>query len=149
MRLAAEDYRDAAAEHVATARLLHDAGRYAAAHYLAGLAVECILRAYRRRMDPAFDARHDLEQLMLASGFGQAVSRLKQPEQRDVETAFAEVVVRWRNNLRYGSEGLLRRFLKAQLLDRGIRGNYLKENSRRICDGAEVIVEAGLRLWSR
>ena len=34
----AEIYRDAAQEHIALAKELHDGGRYVMAHYLAGLA---------------------------------------------------------------------------------------------------------------
>lgn len=147
MRLAADDYRDAAAEHIETARLLHDAGRDAAAHYIAGLAVECVFRAYRRRQDPTFDARHDLDQLFVLSGFAGTVADRAPNSRSAIKRALVEGIIRWRNSHRFGSEETLRRFLKSQKLDRGIRGDFLKENSRRICEASDVIVRRGLRLW--
>lgn len=100
MRVAADDYRGAAEKRVVTARPLHEAGRYAAAHYVAGLAVECLFRAYRRRIDPEFDARHDLDQLFVVSGFTAQVATQSPRSGRAIKETLAEVVVRWRNSRR-------------------------------------------------
>lgn len=147
MRLAAEDYRDAAGEHIETARMLHETGRHAAAHYMAGLAVECILRAYRHRLDPEFDARHDLDRLFVVSGFADRVTERASNSRSSIKTALVEVVIRWRNSQRFGSRETLRRYLKSQKLDRGIRGDFLKESSRRMCEASDFIVKTGLRIW--
>ena len=60
MTFGASDYKIAAEEHVSAARELYVRQRYVLAHYVAGLAVECMLRAYRGRIDPVFYGRHDL-----------------------------------------------------------------------------------------
>jgi len=147
MRLTAADYREAAEEHVETARRLHEAARYPAAHYMAGLAVECLFRAYRHRMDPEFDARHDLRQLFIVSGFPEVVHSLRDAERIAITKALDVPFKRWRNNQRFGSERTLRRFLKQEKLDRGIRGNILKENSRLMVVAAAFVVEVGMRKW--
>lgn len=69
MTFGADSYKAAAHEHVNAARELYNRQRYALAHYVAGLAVECMLRAYRCRIDSVFDSRHDLHDLARKSGF--------------------------------------------------------------------------------
>lgn len=54
---------------MAQARALYERGdSYALAMYAAGLAVECILRAFKMRRTNVFDDRHDLLLLFQASG---------------------------------------------------------------------------------
>jgi HEPN domain-containing protein len=60
MNSVAENYYKAAFERIKDANLLHDEERYPLAMYDSGLAVECLLRAFRVLRYPAFDARHDL-----------------------------------------------------------------------------------------
>ena len=68
LNLTADDYRWASLERIRAAEQLHGDAMYSSAIYFAGVAVECILRAYRVRIDPAFDSRHDLADLLKASG---------------------------------------------------------------------------------
>ncbi len=139
----AEIYRDAAQEHKTLAVELHEAGRYVMAHYVAGLAVECILRAYRYRFDPAFDARHDLKALYAASRFGNTVP----PEDEEgISEVFAEVVRRWSNSHRFRSERALHDYLRQAGL--GHKGKFVRESSRRIVSAAIRIVEQGVRHWN-
>ena len=84
MNLTADDYRWAALDRIRAAEVLHAAGKYGSAIYLAGVAVESMLRAYRVRVDPEFDARHDLRQLLTASGLENYV-----PEKRRAEVGAA------------------------------------------------------------
>ena len=94
----AETYREAALEHASLAwRLHHESCQYAPAHYWAGLAVECMLRAYRLGHQPGFDSRHDLAELARDSRFYDYVPSR---QAREVAAAMLEVVVRWRNDLR-------------------------------------------------
>jgi len=58
-----ETYRAAAKEHLSRAQAQFDADEYFLAHYLAGLAVECHLRALMRQRSNDFDPRHDLVEL--------------------------------------------------------------------------------------
>ena len=149
MRFSADDYREAAEERAEDARTLYEAGRYALAHYTAGLAVECLLRAYRRRSDPDFDSRHDLQQLYVASGFMHVVSSVGDRQRAAALTWLDVLLPRWRNNHRYLSERSFRHFLKQEGLDRGVRGNYVKENSRLVVDAASRLVQLGVGRWLR
>lgn len=146
MRFTAEAYRQAALEHVATARELYDADppRYVMAHYVAGLAVECMLRAYRHWIDTEFDERHDLRALYKAARFDEIVPAALQEK---IGTARSIVDSQWQNNHRFCSEEYLRLFFKRGALDRGIRGDFLKERTRRIVNAAFEIVSLGNRQW--
>src|SRR5262245_18567646 len=69
MQFTGEEYYQAAIERMRQARELHGSREsYALAMYCSGLAVECILRAYRWRIEPSFEGRHDLDDLFKASG---------------------------------------------------------------------------------
>ena len=142
----AEVYRIASQEHITAAVELHEAGRYVLAHYVAGMAVECLLRAYRFRRDKRFDERHDLRELFRAARFDEAI-----PEERrtQIVAALTEVIRRWNNDFRFRSEASLRVYLKVGQLDRGIRGNVLKESSRRIVNAASTLIELGVNRWNR
>lgn len=115
------------------------------AHYVAGLSVECLFRAYRRLETDEFDERHELRDLV------RTFYRRLESEQLNrqiVGEALGTVVARWLNNHRYRSEDELRKFLKRRLLDRRIKGDFLKENSRRIVDAAQTIVGIGDAQWN-
>ena len=142
----AEGYRTAAEEHVTAARELHEAGQYVLSHYVAGLAVECLFRAYRFRFDPEFDARHDLHALYRASRFDALI-----PEgvKTEVSAALSEVILRWNNDYRFRSAASLRTHLRKAGLSRSIKGDFVKESSRRITEAAFRIVNLGVSLWNR
>lgn len=147
MHLTAEDYRWAALARIGAAERLHTDAKYASAIYLAGVAVECILRAYRVRVDPEFDSRHDLRDLLTASGLQDYV-----PEKRRAEIAAAlgDVWARWRNDYRYASDDRVLRDLRDRGLTLGIKGDQrtqLKENSRRVFEKAHVLVGLGVARW--
>ncbi len=139
----AEIYREAATDHVRLARELHDAGRYVMSHYLAGLAVECILRAYQYRVSPVFSGRHDLQTLYRDAKFDNGMT----PEQKiDTVAALTDVTRRWSNSHRYRSEDALRLFLRRANI--GHTGKFVRESSRRITNAAAVIVETGVLRWN-
>jgi len=138
----AETYRAVAVEHSALATDLHDSGRYIMAHYLAGLAVECMFRAYRYRIDPVFDARHSLDALYAAADFAAVLSTA---EEETVTVALTEVVRRWSSNHRFRSERALRGYLRQTNLGR--TGKFVRESSRLIVNAAIVIVDQGELHW--
>jgi HEPN domain-containing protein len=146
MSFNAEVYLAAARERTEEVDELYRARRYVLAHYLAGVAVECILRAYRYRRDPEFDARHDLYRLLHSSGMIQA---LRPDEIYAANAALASVNFRWANDFRYRSEADLRKHLKRIGADRGIKGNVLKENARRSMEAASSFVRIGVKAWKR
>ena len=65
----AQTYRAAALEHLDRADRLHADSDFFLAHFVAGLAVECHLRAYLRQTTDVFDSKHDLARLARESRF--------------------------------------------------------------------------------
>lgn len=139
----AEIYREAAREHISLAQELHRTGRYVMSHYLAGLAVECILRAYQYRLSPIFSGRHDLQLLYRDAKFDDGMVPQNKAE---AYTALIEVSRRWSNSHRYRSENALRLFLRRANLGR--TGKFVRESSRKITNAATIIVEIGVLRWN-
>lgn len=147
MNLTADEYRWAALTRIRAAEQLHTAAMYSSAIYLAGVAVECILRAYRVRADAEFDSRHDLPGLLRASGLRDYVPAKRRAE---VAAALGDVWSRWRNDYRYASDDRVLRDLREKGLTLGIKGdprNQLKENSRRVFEKAHELVGLGVERW--
>jgi HEPN domain-containing protein len=144
MRIEAADYFAAAQERLDEAKLLFEKERYALALYIAGVAVESLLRAYIFRLEPKLEAAHNLELLLETSNLRSLVTTV---ESQQLFAAIADLYVRWRNDLRYTSNARLRRRLKKQKLDRGIRGDFLKENCRFAIAKASTILKVGVSKW--
>lgn len=141
MRIEADDYLEAAWERWNDALRLHENGRYSFSLYTAGLAVESMLRAYLVRRKPEFDERHDLLLLLDGSNLEQFLTTR---ERAAIFAAITDVFNRWKNDFRFASEKRLRRHLKKLKLDRSIRGDYLKENSRISLEAAEKVIQKGV-----
>jgi hypothetical protein len=140
----AQVYRDAAGEHITVAQELYNAGRYVLANYLAGLSVECMLRAYRHMVDPNFDSRHDLDRLYSVARFADATPK------RHIESitaALGTVMLLWSNDHRFLTLSALRKRWAERGLFKGIRGNFEKELVRRTVNAAEQIVAIGAARW--
>jgi len=144
MKVTEDSYRIAAINHASTAQDLVDNGRYPIAAYLAGLAVECMLRAYSHRIIGEFDARHDLRLWFRRSKFESVVPTIRADE---TDQAFTTVAAQWSNSQRYYSVELLRAEWKAAELDRGIRGDFVKERTRRLVNASWKIVRLGEEQW--
>ncbi len=138
MRIEPNDYLEAARDRITDAHNLYEIGRYSFSLYAAGLAVESLLRAYRVLKNPEFDERHDLRLLFAESGVEELVTV---SEHSEITTLVFAVHLRWKNDLRFASEDRLKRRLKKLQLDRGIRGNFVKENCRISVDAASKIVK--------
>src|SRR5438876_11495942 len=120
----AETYRDAAAEHITVAGELYDSGRFLHANYLAGLSVECVLRAYRVMIDPEFDSRHEIDKLYKLAKFADVVP----PRQaEEIGASLGDVLALWSNDHRFLSQGALRKRWTKHKLYEGIKGDFLKE----------------------
>jgi hypothetical protein len=122
-----------------------------------GVAVECLLRAFKGRRDPRFDERHDLLRLFAASGMLHTDSdklRAKgwtddqiDSHRRTLQVAVNEIVRVWANNYRFASEERLRAYLKQVTGYQKIKGDYLKEISRRFLSSAQEFMNKGVLLW--
>src|SRR5437870_2801457 len=114
MNLRREEYRLAALERINDSGALRRNGRHPAAMYFAGVAAECMLRAWHRESTP-FDERHDVVKL-----FRGCDDRLANLARGRLRTAILTIHLLWSNGLRYADEGKVRAFLKARQQDRGI-----------------------------
>jgi len=144
MRIEARDYVEAAQERLNEANLLYEKSRYALALYVAGVAVESLLRAYISRLEPRLEAAHNLSLLLNASRLR---TLLTDSESQQIYKAIFDLSKRWKNDLRYTSNNRLRRRLKKLCLDRGLRGDFLKENCRLAIEAVETILNIGAKKW--
>lgn len=158
MQFRGKEYYRAGAERMRQARRLFKAGdSYALAMYCGGLAVECILRAFRWDKDKSFEGRHDLQDLLKASDLlhinEEEMRRNRVPESeiaeyaQDLREAINMVVLLWHNNLRFASEDSLKAFLNRINRLQGIRGNGLKKNAADLLNAAQTVVDRGVTLW--
>lgn len=144
MKFLPEHYLETAGQRINDARILHNAARFSAAIYVTGVAVECMLLAYRTRIEPHFESRHDLKDLLKESGIAGFV---RDNEQQQFAGYFGEVWSRWKNNYRYASDDRLRAQLKKLPGNWKVKGDVLKENSRVILDNGFQIVTLGAHRW--
>lgn len=141
-----EMYRRAALDRIGSLAIVYESADFVLTAYVAGLAVECMFRAYRTRLDPVFDSRHDLFELAKAAKFAESVPRRLEAK---YVSDLGIVATRWSNNHRYRTEHVLRRILKRSRFDRGIKGDFLKENARIMLNAATDLVTLGDRLWKK
>jgi hypothetical protein len=153
-----EHYFQTATQRMRQAHHLHDEGSsFALAIYVGGVAVECLLRAFKGRRDPAFEERHDLLRLFAASGMLHADSEKLRAKgwtddqidshRRVLQAAVNEIVRVWNNNYRFASEDRLRSHLKQVTGYQRIKGDYLREISRRFLSSAQEFMNKGVVLW--
>jgi hypothetical protein len=158
MKFPAEQYFETSLERMAQARLLHKQGTaYSLAIYVGGVAVECLLRAFKARHTAEFDERHDLLKLFSASRMLQVDRVLMRSHGwtdadtdahlRSLQLALADIYQVWNNGYRFASERQLRLHLKKQPNHQTIKGDALKEVSRRFLTAAQYFVDLGITLW--
>ena len=158
MQFRNRDYYRASLDRMRQAQTLSvGTDSYALSMYCSGLAVECLLRAFRWKDDKAFEGRHDLNKLLKASGIlrvnDEYMRRKGKDEEeilrasREVRAAMNEIVILWDNNLRFASEMRL----KAHLIDlnrvQGVKGDPLRKNALDLIDAAQLIINRGIVLW--
>jgi hypothetical protein len=146
VKISGDDYIEGASERIGAAYGLYAERRFVDAIYLAGVAVECILRAFATEETDEFESRHDLSRLMKAA----TLERFVGEKQRQASAAaLGEVWARWKNNYRYVGDSRLRSEIKRLELDRGIKGDTLKENARMALENALTIVNKGTFQWKK
>ncbi|NQU20881.1 MAG: hypothetical protein HQ567_06325 [Candidatus Nealsonbacteria bacterium] len=159
MQFRDKEYYRASMERLRQAETLHSKGdAYALAIYCGGLAVECLLRAFRWKVDRSFEGRHDLSDLLKASGILRVDENRMRRRGKDAgdvhesslafRAAMNDVVVLWHNNLRFASEARLKAHLKRINRVQGIKGDPLKKNAADLIDAAQLIVKRGMVLWN-
>ncbi|HJT34187.1 MAG TPA: hypothetical protein VJ783_19225 [Pirellulales bacterium] len=153
-----EHYFQTALQRMRQAQYLYREGAsFALAIYVGGVAVECLLRAFKGRRDPSLDERHDLLRLFSASGMLRIhrdkllANRWSEAQVdshvRSLQAAVNEIYKLWANNYRFASEERLRAHLKEVTGYQKIKGDYLKEQTRRFLTSAQKFIEKGVVLW--
>jgi hypothetical protein len=161
MEFLPEHYFQTANQRMRQAQYLYrnpEGSSFALAIYIGGVAVECLLRAFKGRRNPTFDEKHNLLRLFAASGMlrvdretlhrkgwsdNQIDSHL-----RTLQIAVNDVVRLWANNYRFASEERLRSHLKQVTgYQKRIKGDYLKEQARRFLNSAEQFIQKGVVQW--
>ncbi len=130
------EYRRASHEKFGAASDAFLSGHYAVSHYLAGVSVECMLRAFRWAIDPRFDAKHDLKELTKKSG---VLIRLPAAKQAGVRDALNAMAVRWSVSHRYAPEDRLETYLKLILPNEG-KSKILKTNANDMLEWNQLIL---------
>src|SRR5438552_808236 len=159
MDFTADHYFRAAVERMSQAQNLYGEGEgyYALAMYAAGLAVECLLRAYMVERKREFESRHDLLLLFKESGILDVdLDRLKakgltdeqiQGHQKVLWSSVNEVFNLWRNNYRFASEARLLTHLKKMKLYRRIKGGLAKAKAHDLLQAAQRFIDKGVLQW--
>jgi hypothetical protein len=137
-----EHYFEAARERLTDSAKLHAVGGYVASVYLSGVAVECMLLAYRTRDDPQFDARHDLPALMRASGI---MEFIKVDERRDFAVHLGTIWTFWKNNLRYVEQSRFEKHLRTLYPNRGTELTVWA--SKKVYESAHFVITRGVCRW--
>jgi len=152
------DYYWASLDRMRQAQTLSkERNAYALSMYCSGLAVECLLRAFRWKEDQSFEGRHDLKSLLRASKIlrvndehmrrrGKNEEEILRPS-REFRAAMNEIVILWHNNLRFASEARLKAHLTGLNMIQGIKGDPLKKKASDLIDAAKLIVNKGMVLW--
>ena len=163
-----EYYFKAGVERIAQAKTLYDEkSSYALSMYVSGLAVECLLRAIAISRDPTILKSPDSVQMfkghelklwfkksglldfneaeLTRKGLEAARSRV---QYRELQSATSRICIVWENLFRFASEDRVRTDLKKKKLDRGIQGDFLKENARILLNASEHVVTKGVFLWN-
>jgi len=145
----AKDYYEAAIQRFTEAEFLYrynnqfeeDIDFYSIAIYLAGHSVECMFRAYDRLENPKgdLDSKHGIN-------YWSRKSPLILDDRREYPQFSKElkkIEIRWKNNHRFRNYDRMMLWLKNYNLDRGIKGDYVKENCRVLLDAARIIIKLG------
>jgi len=149
-----EHYFQTATQRMRQAHHLYCEGSsFALAIYVGGVAVECLLRAFKGRRDPTFDEKHNLLRLFAASGILRVDrDKLKARSWTDsqidghlqtLQVAADQIFRLWANNYRFASEERLRVHLKRITGYQKIKGDYLKEQARQFLNSAQRFMDKG------
>jgi len=134
-------------------------GNYALSMYAAGLAVECMLRAFKLRREVSFDEKHDLRRLFRGSGILNIdPATLRRSDLADdqvhsyvraLQHAVNDVFILWANDYRFASEKRLRAHVfRLSTGQKRAKGDILKASCQRLLGAAQTFIQKGLTLWT-
>jgi len=91
-----------------------------------------------------FTSEHKLAKLAEESGVYELIPRT---HRETFDASVTASIASWHNSHRFRSEHAMQRFLKKAGLDRGIRGNYARENAKVAVSDALTVISLGVRKW--
>lgn len=145
-----DTYRRGALERLEDARQLLVGGQYAGAIYLAGRAVEGMLRGLlwatdrqMRRREKSLDTGHDLRELLKCVGSLGLLSR--DPRDDSLRAEVQHVAKLWTNNMRFASTDQVARLWRE--LGATGRGRDLRLAARRYYSSCVQITKRCEQLW--
>lgn len=138
-------YFQAAQTHPKMTRDLLEAQQHFAAHYFAGVAIECMLRAHGVPAGVTFDSSHSL---MYWAEKSNLLAPNDEANSLPSRGPIIEANYRWRANQRYMTPKMLDTHLHGLGLDK-IRGDRIKYSANRMLEIAARIIELGVKAWKR
>lgn len=150
MGLGPQDYREGAKARLEDAQALFDKSQWVGSVYVAGRAAQAMLRsliARRGSLEVGHDLRDHVKQV-------RALGMMRRDGDEQIEDAVNELVVVWRNDLRFSGERRFRQLLTQvgrhkRIGSRRIGGDPAKANARSLINAAEAVVSRGERIWKR
>ena len=151
LRLGSKDYRYGALSRLEEARTLRDNERWVGTIYLAGRAVEALLRSLLWVKTREQEIGHDLRKLLTRARF---LGVVKTEDEKRILDSLGDIAVIWHNDLRFVGEGWLLRRLKAlgrltRINEMRVKGDPLKANAMKVLEACETIMSRGDLLWTR
>jgi hypothetical protein len=116
--------------------------------YCAGVAVECMLRAYITKYTAEFDSKHNLEKLFEKSLLGRYVD----PENKEeIVAAVKKANKIWTNDLRYTSDKRLKRIIAHEMVKTNFKdiNKYVDKYYSDFFDAADLIIQTGKSKWHK
>jgi hypothetical protein len=146
MQWGSDTYRRGALERLDDARILKDSQRYSLSMYVAGLAVEGMLRSLCWLKSKEFDEKHDLKRIAVRI---ESLGLLRQGRDDDFVSKVQRVARRWSNVLRFADYDQIEGFL----WDIGELRRREQGEVRQVCgehfDNCSEIVRRCVVLWTR
>lgn len=151
MQFEAPDYRDAALLRLKEAQDLYDCGQWVGTTYLAGRAVEAVLRALLWRKGRQQEVGHSIRGLLSKVG---DLGLLTEGDRERLLDRVNDVAIVWNNDLRFASTRKFLQHLRAARRDRRIgtrpvTGAPDKANAKNTLEASEAIVTRGDMIWNR
>ncbi len=132
--------------------LQDDEERIIGSIYLAGLSVECMIRAHKERhhIEAGLYDRHDLRRLFDISGWSREMTFLEEAELLDKLTIVNKF---WHNGFRYYSNKQLKQFILSKVPGSrynriGDLNNYVRRKFTDFFEAVVYIIEKGGRTWN-
>jgi len=158
MDFESEHYFRASLERMSQAHEIYRTrDNYALTMYVAGVAVECMLRAFMVIRKAEFKSHHDLPALFVESGMISVADeslRAKGLSEEEIDqhtnelrSSVNDVYNLWKNDFRYASESRLLAYLKRKRLFGKTKGNLLKAKTIELLSAAQRFINRGMVQW--